>query len=454
MKVEITAQIELIDSLIRSGDHLKAEAQLEKIINQVIPREFLWKLASLSRRLSKSEKGIRLLNPIVRPSAKKPMTALPHEKVEYAACLIRIGLLSEAHELLDQVEHHAVPQSFLYRAFAHMALWDFASSNEALLKFIASPGISDYEILIAKVNLAVGWVFDENVEKSKPLLNELLGTTKKSNNLLLYCNTLELAAQQELTQANWALAEQYLDLADKALNSPNTFDAFLIRKKRATLEVLRGNTNSKNEMLLKVREEALKLHYWESVRDCDFYLALANKNSNLAKLLYFGTPYTNYKNKIAAQLNIKPSIFKKNYFWTVGEGEKEFTIDSLTGENSKSDYYLKAGQVPQRLFRALTCDYYRPKRLPELFENIFPGEYYSPESSSLKMYQAFKRLRLFLKKSRIPLEISESNGHYKISTFEKNKVKIICFYTETNLQSSKDLVKTMGLAPRLVEIRG
>ena len=110
-----------LDRLIREGQHAIADKQLNEILKMDIPREFLFEVAAISRRLSRSEIGVGLLNPIVRPPVTKPIVATNEERAEYAGCLIRLGIFKEAHSILDTVPSEAHPRSLLFRAFAHIA---------------------------------------------------------------------------------------------------------------------------------------------------------------------------------------------------------------------------------------------------------------------------------------------------------------------------------------------
>jgi hypothetical protein len=46
-----------------------------------------------------------------------------------------------------------------------------------------------------------------------------------------------------------------------------------------------------------------------------------------------------------------------------------------------------------RLLESLATDLYRPHRLPHLFSNLYPGEFFNPHSAPLKIHQLIHRLR-------------------------------------------------------------
>jgi hypothetical protein len=234
-----------IDRLIREGEHSLANDLLNQVLQHKIAREFLVDVASFARRLSRATVGVKLLNPIVRPPDTKKMEASIEERVEYAGCLIRLGIFREALLILDTVVPKALPRSLLFRAFAHIGQWDFLKSKSCLELFLQQSDISFYESLVAKVNLALGYVFNGAYADAKLLLDELCETTLGTNNQLLYSNCLELAAQTAILSGEFAKAENLLAKAEKALVSSDTIDAFFIKKDRCILDLYRTK-NSKS----------------------------------------------------------------------------------------------------------------------------------------------------------------------------------------------------------------
>ena len=423
-----------IDRLIREGQHAQASRTLDEILQSEIPREFFYQVAAVSRRLSRSEIGVKLLNPIVRPPATKVIVSTDAERAEYAGCLIRLGIFKEAHAVLDTVNPEVFPRSLLFRAFAYIARWDFEKSKKYLEDFMNTKNKDFYEVLIAKVNLSVGLVFLEEYENASLLLSELCEVTLETKNMLLYANSLELAAQSAILGGHYADADNYLSAAMKALTSSETIDAFYLKKDQAILNLFRSKNGKKEiQHLMKIKEEARSRKFWEQGRDCDYYLAIATKNTKIINHLYFGTPYESYRNKLATKLNLKKNDFPKFYSWELSSKlEKnesklravQFNI--LNGENNKNDDFLNEEQVPQRLLQSLASDFYRPRRLMEIFEALFPNEYFMPKYSADKTHQAFKRLRSELKRLEIPLVINENSGFYHLSSESGFKVEILC----------------------------
>jgi hypothetical protein len=75
---------------------------------------------------------------------------------------------------------------------------------------------------------------------------------------------------------------------------------------------------------------------------------------------------------------------------------------------------LSPGQLVHRLLRILATDFYRPFRPAYLSSQLFPGEYFNPRTSIDRVHKALRRLRQWLKAHRVPLEVSEEEGCYRL----------------------------------------
>jgi hypothetical protein len=441
MKIEKLA-ISEIDRLIREGNHAVAEKLLNAILQTEIPREYLFEVAALARRLSRSEIGVGLLNPIVRPPATKQIEATIEERAEYAGCLIRLGIFKEAHSILDTVSPTSHPRSLLFRAFAHIARWDFEKSGACLDAFMKKPGLDPYEVLIAKVNMAVGHVFLEDFKKASVLLDELCVTTLETKNLLLYSNALELAAQTAILSGDYSLAEKLLAQANQALASSDTIDAFFLKKDNAILQLFKSKKNKAGiQSVVSVKEEAKARKFWEQGRDCDYYLAEATKKPEIAMHLYFGTPYESYRRKLLSKLGMSIEDLPDAFAWKLESGKKLQKINVQTGENSATDFFLNDGQVPQRLLKALASDFYRPRRMMEMFESVFPGEYFTPKYSVDKIHQGLRRLRSDLTRAKVPLLVIEKSGFYQLASQDGHSVHVICPWNDVPVPAKAFLVR-------------
>jgi tetratricopeptide (TPR) repeat protein len=422
-----------VDLLIRIGDHQNAKIRLNLVLHKEIPREYLAEIASLTRRLSRSEIGLALLNPIVRPPATKHIVSTEAERAEYAACLIRLGILKEAHTILDTVTPDSYPRSLIFRAFSYIAQWDFEKSETCLNEFIKKSDVHSYEVLIAKVNLAVGYVFLENFKKGNGLLDELSSITLETKNLLLYSNVLELKTQMAILSGRYSQADKILKEATQILISSETIDAYFLKKDQAILNFFKSFDGVKLnfkpsdlEDILIVKKEAKDRNFWEQARDCDYYLSCATKNIQIIKHLYFGTPFESYRKKLLSKVGLVKEDLIEAYSWQIGSGKKNQKIDAFTNESQAHEIFLNKGQVPYRVLKSLAVDFYRPRRVMEIFESVFPKEHYFPKYSADKIYQGLKRLRHALLLNNKALIISEQSGFYQLNAQKNFTIELVC----------------------------
>ncbi len=390
-----------IDSLIRQGQMQLAQERIKAVLHLPGSRSERLKLAELCRRSNLAEAGLRLLSAYVRPAARTPMQATAAEKIEYAAALIRLGAGSEALEILSPL---AEVDAFLFRAFAHIHGWNYVEAIPPLQDFLASARPTAYQKLVARVNLAACLVQTEKHPEATALLEEISRQCKDEKNFLLLGNTLELSAQNAIAAGDYEEAEKFLENAEtlRPLKNQkiNSFDALYLEKWRAILDLKKQGINR----LQPIKKIAAGLGDAETIRDCDFHLAVATRNENLFFQLYFGTPYESYRRKIQKHCSI-PST----YSYSPQDNAKRF-IDLQSGEPG-----LKFQQVPHRLLQILAADLYKSQRLPALHGFLFPGRFYNPDSSPGILHQALRRLRFTLAKNDFPLEIVEKHSAYHLA---------------------------------------
>jgi hypothetical protein len=75
---------------------------------------------------------------------------------------------------------------------------------------------------------------------------------------------------------------------------------------------------------------------------------------------------------------------------------------------------LNPGKKIHQLVEVLLRDFYSPLKLGGLFRELFPGEYFDPDSSPGRVHQLIWRARRWLESSDIPVEISENEGEYRL----------------------------------------
>ena len=404
-----------LDTWIRQGQGVQAQRELVRLSKKKLPRREALAFAVLARRADLPLLGIRILNPIVRPTNKAPATASETESAEYALSLTKIGATQEGLQILSDLESTRIPEVLLYTAFAHFTGWDYESALPLLSAYVALPGIAPYQRLIGQVNLAAALVHEQHYLKARELLRLILQETHEKNYVLLQGNALELLAQNSILERDWEAAEEHLNEAQKRLSDTNSRDAFYVRKWRAILALLKSWPPFNSlEILHAIKAEARQRQSWETARDCDFFEAVHTKNHALATHLYFGTPFPCYRRRLVKSCG-EPFNLPEEYLWNLVEGESSKSIfDLFNAEAFPGRHCLKPGHLLHRLLATLSSNFYRPLRIASLHALLYPEEFFNPFTAPTRVHQAIIRLRRWLSAYRIPLLIREQNGFYEL----------------------------------------
>jgi hypothetical protein len=363
--------------------------------------------ANIARRIHNFRLALAILNPVVR-SANPSLVATDEEKIEYAESLRKLGAVNEAEQMLRGVNAERNPDALLILAFCHFSKWQYHETLPLLERCIANESLPAYRRTVAKLNLAATYVYLERYDQAVPLLNELKKHTVEFGHKLLHGNVLELLAQTAIAGDQWAQARDQLEQAGRILNEVDSVDGLFVHKWQAILKSL--ELRAAQPELGQVRERALREQHWETVRECDFYLGLTGADPELLQHLYFGTPFTSYREKIVRRAGPTLSL-PEHYIWSQKDGARESLIEVGSGQCAGREG-LAEGQLIHRLLIVLSRDFYRPAPLLALFGALFPDEFFNPVSSPNRIHQATKKLRVWLREIQADAELIETEGSY------------------------------------------
>jgi len=414
-----------VDVLLKEGKSGAARARLLHLKAHQVPAQYRLACAKSSRRAGIPHLGLKFLNSVVRPTGRLAQAATAEEIAEYGADLIGVGASSEALILLASVKAD-VPEVMLFQAFAHFAQWNYRDAIPFLERYLRHPRIQGYSRLIGLANLGSALVH-ERAAAARHVLHELVTQTQKEKLPLLEGNARLFSAELEIYQRDWRTARHHLDEAERIFSGSESLEPLFLRKWRAVLEMSQAaNPVTKTGAIERVRNEALERRHWETVRDCDFHLAVCLKNPALAIHLIYGTPFASFRDhltKLFGETLEMPPV----YTLELGPSDKEeavFSMDLQTGVMGKKRTKLKVGQLPHRLLRTLASDFYRPFRGAQIHSALFPDEYFNPNSSPQRIRQLIARLRATLVKEKTPLEIIESEGAYRLRATRATRLRL------------------------------
>lgn len=412
MPTDFATLLPRLDRTIRDGHGAQAVAELEKIGEGKVPRPHAAQVAHLAWRAGIPQLGLRLLNPIVRPREKAPVIASQLEQAEYAACLLKAGAWDEATALLKGLAPGEIPRVWLYRAFAAVARWDYRASIPLLESYLAERKLAKYQRLVGEVNLAAAFVHERAFRKATPLLRHLLYQSSVQRSHLVLGRVLELSAENFLEQKKWDQAEEFLKRAESVLEGSQGIDLFFVKKFRAVIRFRRGEKGA----LEAVRAESRERRHWETLRDLDRVQAVFGKSSELLNHLFYGTPFATFRDHLVSEASDwKPA---EKYRWRMGGDGRGPVVLVGEGKRDGGKSGLKEGHAVHRLLLVLASDFYRPFRTATLCALLYPDEHFHPEHSPTKLRQVLMRLREWLDAEKLPIEVSEESGNYRLTASE------------------------------------
>ena len=404
---DLDKALDQCDLWIRSGKSALARRRIQNFNFRKLPRPLLHRYSSLARRTQLWSLALKALRPIVRPRVNGSVEAFANEKIEYALALWRVGASKEASDLLNDPKLANEPRVWLAKAHGHLHKWEYSQALPLLNQFIQSSAISEYEKTVAQVNrlACLSYLADDSFAATHQVLDEQL---KSKGLTLLRANALEIKAQSLLMSRDFAGARATLSSAQELIAMEEGLSKFLVQKWSGILEALISQSPDK---LLELRQKAIAMSNWESVRDFDFFHTMLDPQSRWANFAYYGTPFRSFRLKLE----------------DIRSFPKEQVVEQKDHAPDKFDpWFVKNGDggLAHRCMNLLLRDFYRPTSLGEIFALIHPDQYFDFEASLGRVRQMVSRLNTWIKRSQAPLRLEEHQGSYSLRI--KNSGAILC----------------------------
>lgn len=416
MEKDWKAHITGLDQSLRQGRHGSVRQELSRTNAREVPRPWLESLANVARRAGAFSLALRLLNPVCRPVQGIRRDASAGELAEYGMALVKNGSFDEALGILGEIDPRLEPRTYLYQAFARFPRWEYGEALPLLDQFLERVDAAAYEHRIAQVNRLAALIFVGSLDAASASAEELLERTVRDGQRLLQANVLELSAQVAIQSEDFARAREWLEKARALLSDSPVGDRLFVDKWQAVIR-LTETAGLDRAPLEEVRRSALRLGHWETLRDCDFHEARHRARPDLFARLFHGTPHEAYRRRL---LDVLSSYGAPRDLYSRGSGamsertlemgEQTLDIEAATWKGGNA--LFRPGGVEHRLLLQLNRDYYRPERIGSLFAAVYPGEYFNPVTSPLRVHQAMRRLRRSLRAAEIPLRIREEAHQY------------------------------------------
>lgn len=418
----VSPQVFILEDLIRKGQIRQAQSIVREIAQSEVPRSLIRKMASFARRASLPEVGMRLLYPLLERGGVKA-DGDEGDRAEFAACLARAGATREALALLQRIPPRTVPEAPLFIAFALIGEWRYQEAISPLQDYLRTPSLDVYSQMVAEINLASCHIHEGEFTEAQRLLSRLQKETETAGYLLLYGLTQRQIAIALTESGELPLAREALAQAERALVRAGARDKMFVEKWTVFLDLKKeGLTPALRARCRRLRQQAWDARHWETVRDCDRALLYLAPKPALFQHLYFGTPFESFRRELLNRMGDRLRL-PETYDWSPGKSSTPVKTLRLT-ENAEDSLpvKLKTGDASHRLLLVLCSDFYRPFRTAALFGQIFPGEYFNPGASEIRVRMAVQRLRALMKHHRLPLVIEVRAGEYRLDP--KSRVRI------------------------------
>jgi tetratricopeptide (TPR) repeat protein len=446
-KIDLDLTTKLIRESIEAGKISEASELLAKLDTKSLTRTDLLQVAHYYRRIAQPLKSIELLRSFVHPTTKGSYEVRDDELLEYAAALTGLGAVREARKTLNDVSDKSSSRYKLFQAFNSIREWDYRAAIKPLEENLTLDK-DPYTAAVGKVNLLQAYLYCGELSKSLLLLEkkEWQEELLKKKQLRLLGNLEELKAQYYFQVKNWEKAKDCLEKASAYLQNSVELENLFVKKWQFLVSLYQKEVTSKErEEWIKLRAIAKALQHQETMRDLDYHFAIRTDDKALLKYIYWGTPHQSYKEKIIHQyLKIYkiPLEVGESYSRLISSTDSGPVFESSVPEIS-TVYELNVSLNPQitglkedsllrKLFVCLNGDFYRGISLYSLHEQIYEGEYFNPQSGPDRITQLVFRLREWLDKNDIQLEVFHENNSYLLKAKAGISLQILSCSSDTN----------------------
>ncbi len=407
------------DERIRRGQGKQVAEDLKKISRNSLPRASWVQFANLGRRVGAPLFSLRLLQPLIRQEVDRLHPATSEELTVYASVLARVGITSEAQEILEKVKGPHNPEAYLY--LAHIAIygWNYKAATVLLKKYIRLSRVDGYRRFIAEMNLLSAQTAEENFLEADRLFAKLEIELATHSHHLLLGNAYELAAQAALVKRQFPQARQYLEKSKALLQTSQGVYLLYAEKWSCLVDLYEKKDRHQLQAhdlisLQNVKARAQESKDWETLRDCDLYDALLAGNKEKLNFVMIGTPYSSYRQR-AMRLSSSRIGYAQKAILGNGNGDDGLLFDLQLGFCPKRPA-VSLVKEPKLLtcLRTLASDFYRPVSIGQMYTAVYPGEYFNPYSSPQQVRNLIQRLRKWAQENELPFEIQMKNHEMKL----------------------------------------
>lgn len=402
--------VEQCDADIRAGRPAEAVKRLRDLNLARVPGPWRLPLAKICRRAGLHSTGLLLLSKLIHGNKAEVGAA---ELAEYGALLLRSGAISEAEQILNRADHAKAPEALLFRSYVHFIRWEFAKAIPLLEEYLKSD-LAPYPKLVAQTNLAYALVETQQHEPALQLLEQIVETSGKDGHALLERNARCYRAQAYFQGGDPVRARKEVAVL-QSQNAGPTNDELVVIKYQLLFE---GIESKSLEPINRLRALAIRNRDSAAHREADLFSLKVKFNLERFLYLYFGTPFTAFRERITKELNFYPD--RDTYVL----GPKNSPRFDLRTGLIDGKPMLNPGHGCHQMIDVLLRDFYQPARVPALFSMLFQREHFEPNSSPDRVHQQIRRTRRWLEQSGFPIYINEDDGFYSLDISGKFSFRV------------------------------
>ncbi len=419
---KLSSQFQDLDQLIRSGKFLEAKKKLLGMhLSRTTATEDRVTCASLWKRIGEPFRAIKVLGSMEKLELKSRGDRL--RWLEYADCLLKINASGGAGRILSRKDLETETGHFLVKAFHHIHSWDYQNALKVLRIYLQRQDPENYFYFVAKVNELACLAFLELGREARIEAEGLLPELKRRGFERLRGNSTEILMQvilQNIAPEERRRLEDLIRNHSKiSLEDTAMLDNVHLRK-WSLYHKLSENQDEAVKGLQTLRDQASSNGLSEVVRDVDRTLARVTGDEELENFVFFGTPYPAF----LARFNIR-NITSPIHI-DIAKDTGLITRPGGTKLRVKKKNIFNVESICQELDYSLTCkvliailrDFYRAPTTVEIFDCVYPAEYFHPVTSLKKVNQLVFRLNEQLLGAGYPFIVAQRKAGYHIEASE------------------------------------
>lgn len=399
------------DLLIRQGESVKVRQLCQALNFKKIPRTLVVEYAHIARRVGLVDLILKWLGPVVHAKKAFEQEASPQEKALYGLGLVRAGAFREAQQILEGISAEQDPQAAFYRASLYINQWNYRKAIPQLKKYIRDSAVLPYAKLVGRLNLCASLVSIRKLEAAEFEIGRLIKKLQLGKTELLRGNLLEVRSQLFFEKGEWAKALEDLESAEALLKKADPRSRLYVDKWKTIIhhKQMKVSTTLPSEEVnnfTKLKERAVAIQDWETLRDCDLNLALDTQDFELGLKVFWGSLFAPYKKRILElfENRLRPA---NEFLWIspLGRADSAFDLDLID---------LAPTIQLKKFFFLMTRELYRPLRITELSDFLYPDEFFNPQSTPEKIHSLVLRARKWLESQGLPLKIVSYRKGFKL----------------------------------------